>query len=395
MGYLWNKKSLYTSKYFKKIYKYAIKLIKKNLAYVDQLSKREIKKYRGTLKEKGQESPYRNRSIKENLKLFQDMKDGQFKDGEACLRAKISMQSNNISMRDPVLYRVKNIIHYRTKRKWNIYPTYDFSHCLSDAIEKITHSLCSLEFLDNKELYKWILKNLNIKNKPIQYEFSRLSLEYTVLSKRKLKKLIKKNIVKEWDDPRMPTISGLRRRGYTAKSIQNFCKKIGISKKNNLIELKLLEYCVRKDLNKIASRFMAVINPIKLIITNFPKDYHEKISVNNHPLFPEKGKHIIYFSKIIYIDSSDFQEKKSSKYKRLSFNQEVRLRHAYVIKANQIKKNSQGKITKIFCTYDKNTLKKNPKNRKIKGVIHWVSKKYSVPAIFRLFKPIFKIKNPD
>ncbi|CAL4322678.1 glutamine--tRNA ligase/YqeY domain fusion protein [Buchnera aphidicola] len=395
MGYKWNKKSLYASQYFEKIYKYAKKLIKKKFAYVDQLSQSEIKKYRGTLKKKGINSPYRNRVIKENLKLFKEMKNGKFKDGEICLRAKINMQSNNIIMRDPVLYRVKNISHYRTKNKWCIYPTYDFSHCLSDFIEKITHSLCSLEFLDNKELYTWILQKLDVKNIPQQYEFSRLNLEYTVLSKRKLKKIVKEKIVTGWDDPRMPTISGLRRRGYTPQSIKNFCQKIGISKKNHLIELKLLEYCVRNDLNKIANRFMAVINPIKIIIINMSENHNEKIIVNNHPFFPKKGKHKIYFSKVIYIDKSDFKEKRTNKYKRLSLNTEVRLRHAYIIKALKIEKNSTGEIKKIFCTYDKNTLNKNPKNRKVNSVIHWISKKNSIPAKFRLFQPIFKIKNPN
>ncbi|CAL4322587.1 glutamine--tRNA ligase/YqeY domain fusion protein [Buchnera aphidicola] len=395
LGYLKNKKIFYASEYFKKMYKYAIKLIKKNLAYVDQLSKKEIKKYRGTLKKKGINSPYRNRSIKKNLTLFKKMKNRKFKSGEMCLRAKINMKSNNIVMRDPVLYRIKNISHYRTKKKWCIYPTYDFSQCLSDAIEKITYSLCSLEFLDNKELYTWILNNLNIKNQPKQYEFSRLNLEYTVLSKRKLKDLVKKKIVEGWNDPRMPTLSGLKRRGYTPQSIRNFCKKIGISKKNHLIELKLLEHCVRKDLNKISHRFMAVINPIKIIITNLCKNYNEEIIVNNHPLYSEHGKHKIYFNKTIYIDESDFKEKPTPTYKRLTINKEIRLRHAYIIKAIKIKKNFQGKIEKIFCTYDKNTLNKNPKNRKVTGVIHWISKKNSIPAKFRLFQPIFTIKNPN
>lgn len=395
IGYKWNKKSFYVSQYFKKLYKYAKILIQKKLAYVDQLSKKEIKKYRGTLKKIGKNSPYRNQTVKENLKLFKDMKNGKFKDGDLCLRAKINMSSANIVMRDPVLYRIKNIAHYRTKKKWCIYPTYDFSHCISDSIEKITHSLCSLEFLDNNQLYQWILKNLNIKKHAKQYEFSRLNLEYTILSKRKLKTLIKNKIVAGWDDPRMPTISGLRVRGYTPESIINFCKKIGVSKKNHLIEFSLLEHCIRNHLNNIAYRFMAIINPLKIIITNLPDQHNEKIIVNNHPLYPNMGTHKIYFNKIIYIDKNDFQEKANKKYRRLTMKQEVRLRYSYIIKVQKIKKDSFGHIKKIYCTYDKNTLNKNPTDRKIKGVIHWISKKNSISAKFRIFQHIFSIKNPD
>jgi glutaminyl-tRNA synthetase len=395
IGYKWNKKSFYVSQYFKKLYKYAKILIQKKLAYVDQLSKKEIKKYRGTLKKTGKNSPYRNQTVEENLKLFKDMKNGKFKDGDLCLRAKINMSSANIVMRDPVLYRIKNIAHYRTKKQWCIYPTYDFSHCISDSIEKITHSLCSLEFLDNNQLYQWILKNLNIKKHAKQYEFSRLNLEYTILSKRKLKTLIKNKIVEGWDDPRMPTISGLRVRGYTPESIINFCKKIGVSKKNHLIEFSLLEHCIRNHLNNIAYRFMAIINPLKIIITNLPDQHNEKIIVNNHPLYPNMGTHKIYFNKIIYIDKNDFQEKANKKYRRLTMKQEVRLRYSYIIKVQKIKKDSFGHIKKIYCTYDKNTLNKNPTDRKIKGVIHWISKKNSISAKFRIFKHIFSIKNPD
>ncbi|CAL4322652.1 Glutamine--tRNA ligase [Buchnera aphidicola (Chaitophorus sp. 3695)] len=395
MGYIWNKKSFYVSQYFNKLYKYAQKLIKNNLAYVDKLSKKEIKEYRGTLKKKGQNSPYRNQTIEKNMKLFKDMKNGKFQDGDLCLRAKINMNSANIVMRDPVLYRIKKKLHYRTKNKWCIYPTYDFSHCISDSIEKITHSLCSLEFLDNNQLYQWILRNLNIKKHAKQYEFSRLNLEYTILSKRKLKVLIEKKIVSGWNDPRMPTISGLRIRGYTPKSIKNFCKKIGVSKKNHLIEFSLLEYCIRNHLNNIACRFMAIINPLKIVIINLPRKYKEKIIVNNHPLYPDMGTHKIYFNKIIYIDKNDFQEVANKKYRRLTINQEVRLRYSYVIKVKKIKKNSLGYIKKIYCTYDKNTLNKNPVDRKIKGVIHWISKKNSIPAKFRIFQHIFSIKNPD
>ncbi|NIH41290.1 MAG: glutamine--tRNA ligase/YqeY domain fusion protein [Buchnera aphidicola (Periphyllus aceris)] len=395
MGYKWNKKSCYSSQYFKKLNKYAIYLIKKKVAYIDQLSKKEIKEYRGTLIKKGKNSPYRNRSTKENLKLFKEMKNGKFKDGEICLRAKINMKSSNITMRDPVLYRVKNSFHYKTKNKWCIYPTYDFSHCISDLIEGITHSLCSLEFLNNKELYKWILKKIDAKNYPKQYEFSRLNLEYTILSKRKLKILVKKKIVQGWNDPRMPTLSGLKKRGYTPSSIKNFCKKIGISKKNNLIELSLLEHCIRNDLNSHAPRFMAIINPIKVIIINMKKNYNEKIIVKNHPKYKNMGTHKIYFNKIIYIDKSDFKEKFNSKYRRLALNKEVRLRYSYVIKAKKIKKDNQGNIIKIFCTYDKNTLGKNPSDRKIKGVIHWISKKKSIASKFQIFKPIFTIPNPE
>ncbi|MCW5197558.1 glutamine--tRNA ligase/YqeY domain fusion protein [Buchnera aphidicola] len=395
MGYKWNKKIFYVSQYFKKLYKYAKILIKKKLAYIDKLSKKEVKKYRGTLTQKGKNSPYRNQSVETNLKLFKDMKNGKFKDGDICLRAKIDMNSSNIVMRDPVLYRIKKNLHYRTKNKWYIYPTYDFSHCISDSIEKITHSLCSLEFLNNNQLYQWILKNLNIKNHAKQYEFSRLNLEYTTLSKRKLKVLIQKKIISGWKDPRMPTISGLRIRGYTPQSIKNFCKKIGVSKKNHLIEFSLLEHCIRDHLNNIAYRFMAIINPLKIIITNLPKEHNQKIIVNNHPIYKNMGTHEIYFNKTIYIDKNDFKEIANKKYRRLTMNQEVRLRHAYIIKVKNIEKDSLGNIKKIYCTYDQNTLNKNPSDRKIKGVIHWVSKKNAILAKFRIFKHIFSIKNPD
>lgn len=395
LGFNWNKRSKFTSQYFKEIYIYAKKLIKKNLAYVDLLNKQEIKIYRGTLLLKGKNSPYRNQNIEKNLILFKKMKSGYFAEGQACLRAKIDMGSSFMILRDPVLYRIIFEKHHNTKNNWCIYPTYDFSHCISDSIEKITHSLCTLEFQDNRRIYDWILKNIQIENPSKQYEYSRLKLENTILSKRKLKLLIQKKIVQNWDDPRLATISGLRKRGYTPDSLNNFCNKIGISKQESLIELSLLESCIRKDLNEKSIRRMAVLNPIKLIILNLSKYHYEEIIVPNHPNNTNQGFHKIIFSKEIYIDQSDFQETNNKKYKRLNFKNNVRLRHAYTITVKYVKKNKFGKINKIFCTYDKNTLNKKPKNKKITGVLHWISKINTSKAEFRIYSSLFLIKNPE
>ncbi|AWI49559.1 glutamine--tRNA ligase [Buchnera aphidicola] len=395
LGYQWHKKVRYSSEYFPILYEYAKELIQKGLAYVDELTKEEIREYRGTLSTVGKNSPYRNRSITENLKLFEKMKKGEFKEGEACLRAKINMSSSFIVMRDPVLYRIIFSTHHQTKKKWCIYPTYDFAHCLSDSIEGITHSFCTLEFQDNKNLYNWILKNTSIKHYSKQYEFSRLNLEYSILSKRKISILIEKKIVNGWDDPRILTISGLRKKGYTASSIRDFCHRIGITKQNNLIEFSMLEYCIRKELNKKAIRTMAVLEPIKIFLYNIDNDHEEKLIVPNHPKHLHLGTHEIIFTNTIYIEREDFKEKYDKKYKRLKIGEEVRLRYAYIIKAEKIEKDESGNIIKIICFCDINSLGKKPINRKNPAVIHWIAVKNSFPAKFKLYNQLFKIKNPD
>ncbi|CAL4323808.1 Glutamine--tRNA ligase [Buchnera aphidicola (Eriosoma grossulariae)] len=395
LGFKWNGKIHYTSEYFKILYEYAIQLINKELAYVDLLDKNQIKEYRGTLTQKGKNSPYRNHTIEQNIKLFRQMQNGELNPGTACLRAKIDMESNYMIMRDPVLYRIIFSKNDSNHHKWYIYPTYDFSHCISDSIEGITHSLCTLEFTENKKIYDWILKNINIKNIPKQYEYSRLQLEYSILSKRKLQTLIDNKIVKGWDDPRMPTISGLKRRGYTPQSITNFCKKIGITKQENIIELSLLECCIRNELNYTAPRIMAILNPIKIIITNYPINYVEKLIVPNHPNRPELGTRTLLFYREIYIDQSDFSEEDNPNYKRLTLKQEVRLRYSYVIQAYKIKKDINNNIKIIYCKYDPKTLGKSPDNRKIKGVIHWIASNNICKAEFHIYNRLFTIPNPE
>ncbi|QCI21127.1 glutamine--tRNA ligase [Buchnera aphidicola (Hyperomyzus lactucae)] len=395
LGYQWNGNIHYTSEYFPKLYEYAKELIKKGLAYVDQSTKEQIREYRGTLNTPGKNSPYRNRTIEENMELFKKMKKGEFSEGEACLRAKIDMNSSFIIMRDPVLYRIIFTEHHQTRKKWCIYPMYDFAHCLSDSIEGITHSLCTLEFQDNKCLYNWILQNTSVKNHPKQYEFSRLNLEFAILSKRKLKVLIEKKIIQGWNDPRIPTLSGLKRKGYTPSSIKEFCQKIGITKQNNLIEFSMLEHCIRKELNQTAVRTMAVLEPIKIILYNLEKNHKEIFIVPNHPNNPELGTHKIIFTKIIYIERSDFKEKYDQKYKRLKLGEEVRLRYAYIIKAEKIEKDEYNNIISIICYCDLNTLGKKPKNKKNPAVIHWISVQNTLPAEFRLYDQLFNIKNPE
>ncbi|XBC41115.1 MAG: glutamine--tRNA ligase [Buchnera aphidicola (Nurudea yanoniella)] len=391
----WKKNIFYASSYFEKMYKFAKELITKGLAYVDQLNKEEIRKYRGTLTTPGVNSPYRAQTVKENLLLFKKMKNGNFTEGSACLRAKIDMQSPIIIMRDPVLYRVISSEHHQTKKKWCIYPTYDFAHCISDSLEKITHSLCTLEFQDNRKLYDWILNNISIHHHSHQYEFSRLKLEYSVLSKRKLNTLVSNNIVNGWDDPRMPTISGLKKRGYTPYSIKNFCKKIGITKQENMIELSFLESCIRKDLDSHACRYMAVINPIKLRICNFPKHHKEILTIPNHPKIKIMGSHKSIFSNEIYIDRTDFCENNTILNKKLAIGREIRLRYAYTINAQRIIKDNNANIIEIVCTYDKNTLGNNPINKKISGVIHWISSNNALSAQFNLYDKLFLIKDPE
>ncbi|SBT82027.1 Glutamine--tRNA ligase [secondary endosymbiont of Trabutina mannipara] len=396
LGFKWSGKIRYSSDYFDRIYEYALELISKGLAYVDQLSPEEIHDYRGTLTLPGKNSPYRNQTIEENLSLFVKMRNGEFEEGKACLRAIIDMASPFMVMRDPVLYRIKFVNHHHTGDKWCIYPMYDFTHCISDAIEGITHSLCTLEFQDNRRLYDWILDNITIDVHPRQYEFSRLNIEYTILSKRKLNLLVMKKIVDGWDDPRMPTLSGFRRRGYTAASIREFCHRINITKKDNNVEIATLESCIREELNNNAPRAMAIINPVRVIIESLPLEYEQNIVMPNHPNRPEMGNRQVAFSREIYIDQADFREENNNKqYKRLVLGKEVRLRYSYVIKAERVEKNFQGKITTIFCCHDPSTFNKNPgNNRKVKGVIHWVSATRSLAAEFRLYNRLFNNVNP-
>lgn len=395
LGFEWSGDICYSSNYFDTLYAYAVELINKGLAYVDELSPEQIREYRGTLKEPGKASPYRDRSPEENLALFEKMRDGGFEEGKACLRAKIDMSSSFMVMRDPVIYRVRFAHHHQTGDKWCIYPMYDFTHCISDALEGITHSICTLEFQDNRRLYDWVLDNITIDCQPRQYEFSRLNLEYTVMSKRKLNQLVVENLVQGWDDPRMPTISGLRRRGFTSASIREFCKRIGVTKQENMIEFGSLESCIRDDLNENAPRAMAVLDPVKIVIENYDAGKVETLTVANHPNKPEMGTREVPFTREVWIERDDFREEANKKYKRLVLGKEVRLRGAYVIKAERIEKDAEGNITTIFCSYDDETLGKNPADgRKVKGVIHWVSADKALPAEIRLYDRLFTVANP-
>lgn len=394
LGFKWDGKPRYASDYFDQLYGYAIELIKKGLAYVDELTPEQMREYRGTLTEPGKNSPYRDRSVEENLALFEKMKNGEFAEGTASLRAKIDMASPFMVMRDPVLYRIKFAHHHQTGDKWCIYPMYDFTHCISDAIERITHSLCTLEFQDNRRLYDWVLENISIERPlPHQYEFSRLNLEGTLTSKRKLLQLVNEEIVDGWNDPRMPTISGLRRRGYTPESIREFCRRIGVTKQDNVVEYSALEACIREDLNVNAPRAMAVINPLRVVIENFEGE--ELLTVPNHPNREELGTRTIALTKEIYIDQADFREEANKHYKRLVLGKEVRLRNAYVIKAERVQKDAEGNIVTVYCSYDPETLGKNPEGRKVKGVIHWVSATKNHPAEFRLYDRLFTVSNPS
>ncbi|WP_422767333.1 glutamine--tRNA ligase [Photobacterium leiognathi subsp. mandapamensis] len=394
LGFEWSGEICYSSNYFDKLYGFAIELINKGLAYVDELSPEQMREYRGTLTEPGKHSPYRDRSVEENLALFEKMKNGEVEEGKMCLRAKIDMASPFMVMRDPVIYRVRFATHHQTGDKWCIYPMYDFTHCISDALEGITHSICTLEFMDNRRLYDWVLENITIDCTPHQYEFSRLNLEYTVMSKRKLNQLVTEQLVDGWDDPRMPTISGLRRRGFTPASMREFCKRIGVTKQDNTIEISSLESCIRDDLNENAPRAMAVLDPVKVVIENFDGET-EMLTVANHPNKPEMGSREVPFSRELYIEREDFREEGNKKYKRLVLGKEVRLRGAYVIKAERIEKDTEGNITTIFCTYDNETLGKNPADgRKVKGVIHWVSAEAGVAAEIRLYDRLFTVPNP-
>ncbi len=395
LGFEWAGETHYSSQYFDRLHGFAVELIEKGLAYVCFLNADEAREYRGTLKAPGKNSPYRDTSVEENLALFAKMKNGECKDGECVLRAKIDMTSSFMCLRDPILYRVRFAHHHQTGNEWCIYPMYDFTHCLSDAIEGITHSLCTLEFQDNRRLYDWVLENVSIEVTPHQYEFSRLNLEYTVLSKRKLQMLVEENLVNGWDDPRMPTIAAFRRRGYTPGSLREFTKRIGVTKMDNTVEMGVLEACIREDLNDNAPRAMAVLDPIKLVIENYPAGQVEELTVKNHPNDETLGTRIAPFSAELYIEAEDFREEANKKYKRLVIGKAVRLRNAYVITATRCDKDSEGNVTTVFCTYNADTLGKNPEDgTKPKGVIHWVSAQQSVDAEIRLYDRLFTVANP-
>ncbi|MDQ7033105.1 MAG: glutamine--tRNA ligase/YqeY domain fusion protein [Desulfonauticus sp.] len=395
LGFDWGEHLYFASDYFEKFYYYACELIKAGKAYVCHLSPEEIRKYRGTLTEPGIESPYRNRSVEENLRLFEQMKKGEFAEGECVLRAKIDMSSPNLNLRDPVLYRIKKVSHHRTKDKWCIYPTYDFAHCLSDAIEGITHSLCTLEFEDHRPLYDWILDTLETSCHPQQIEFARLNLSYTVMSKRKLNYLVENGFVDGWDDPRMPTISGMRRRGFTPEAIRDFCERIGIAKSDNLVDYALLEHCVREDLNKRALRFMGVLDPLKVVIINYPEDKEEELEAINNPEDESAGKRKVPFCREIFIERGDFREDPPRKFFRLSPGKEVRLRYAYYITCEEVIKDAHGNIVELRCTYDPATRGGySPDGRKVKGTLHWVSARHCKEVLVRMYDRLFKVENP-
>jgi len=395
LGFKWHGDIRYSSNYFEQLFDYAIELIEKNKAYVCELNAEQTREYRGTLTSAGKDSPFRDRPIEESLDLFNRMRAGEFEEGSMMLRAKIDMASPNMKMRDPVIYRIRFAHHHQTGDKWCIYPMYDFTHCISDAIEGITHSLCTLEFEDHRPLYDWVLANISIECKPRQIEFSRLNLQYTLTSKRKLNALIEENIVTGWDDPRMPTISGMRRRGYPAASLREFSKRIGVTKQENTVEFASLEACVREDLEANGARAMAVLDPIKVTINNYEEDKIEQLVAPAHPKDESMGTRIVPFSRELYIDAADFREEANKKYKRLVLGKEVRLRNAYMIKAEQVIKNEAGDITEIICSYDPTTLGKNPEDgRKPKGVIHWVSAVSNHPAEFRIYDRLFTVENP-
>jgi len=397
LGFSWNGEIHYASDYFDALYDYAVQLIKQGKAYVCSLSADEIREYRGTLTEPGKDSPYRNRSVEENLDLFKRMKDGEFNDGAHILRAKIDMASPNINLRDPAIYRIKKADHHRTGSNWCIYPMYDYTHCISDAIEGITHSLCTLEFEDHRPLYDWVLDTLKTACHPQQIEFSRLNLSYTVMSKRKLLQLVEEGHVNGWDDPRMPTISGLRRRGFTPASIRNFCKRIGISKKDSRIDMSVLEECLRDDLNESSLRAMGVLEPLKVVIENYPDGSVEDVELMNHPLKPELGTRKVAFSKVIYIERSDFMEDPPKKFFRLGPGREVRLRGAYYITCKDVvKDDATGEVKELVCTYDPQSKGGGtPDGRKVKGTIHWVSAEHAHPAEIRLYDRLFIMDNPE
>lgn len=396
LGFDWGDHLYYASDYFDKLHEFAVELIKRDKAYVCHLSGEEMREYRGTLTEPGKESPYRNRSVEENLELFAQMKNGELDEGTCALRAKIDMASANILMRDPVIYRIMKASHHRTGDKWCIYPMYDFCHCLSDMLEEITHSLCTLEFENNRPLYDWVLDTLQTPCHPRQYEFARLNINYTVMSKRKLLQLVEKNHVQGWDDPRMLTLSGLRRRGYTPASIRNFCNIIGIGKRDSWIDMGVLENAVRDDLNTTAPRVLCVLRPLKVIITNYPEDREEELEAQNHPQKPEMGTRKLPFSREIYVEQTDFMEDAPRKFFRLSVGREVRLRYAYLITCQEVIKDDAGNVVELHCTYDPETRGGTaPDGRKVKGTIHWVSARHGIRSRVHLYDRLFTVEHPD
>jgi glutaminyl-tRNA synthetase len=396
LGFDWGDREYYASDYFEQLYLYAVQLIKAGKAYVCDLSAEEIREYRGTLTEPGRNSPYRTRSVEENLDLFERMRTGEFPDGSRTVRAKIDMASPNLNMRDPVMYRILHATHHRTGDKWCIYPTYDFAHGQSDSIEGITHSICTLEFEDHRPLYDWFLDQLDIHH-PQQIEFARLNLTYTVMSKRKLRELVQQGYVTGWDDPRMPTLAGLRRRGYTPESIRNFCERIGVAKRNSMVDIAMLEHCLREDLNKRAPRVMAVLRPLRVVITNYPEEQIEELEAVNNPEDPGMGTRKVLFSRVLYIEQEDFREDPPKQFFRLSPGREVRLRYAYIIKCvDVIKDPKTGAVTEIHCTYDPDTKSGTAQSqRKVKATLHWVSAAHAIPAEVRLYDQLFTRENPD
>ena len=394
LGFTWAEQKN-ASDYFGVLYEYAVQLIQAEKAYVDSLDADSIRSYRGTLTEPGRNSPYRDRSVAENLDLFARMRAGEFPDGAHVLRLKIDMASGNMNLRDPSIYRIRHVTHHETGDQWCIYPLYDYTHCISDAIEEITHSLCDTGFEDHRPLYDWVLAQLEVPGRPQQIEFSRLNLQYTVTSKRKLKQLVDENLVEGWNDPRMPTIAGMRRRGYPPQAIRDFCRRIGITKSDNNVELALLESCVREALEPTAPRAMAVLDPVKVVITNLPESETIWLTVQNHPKDPDMGQRSVPFTREIFIDRADFQMEANRKYKRLVLQDEVRLRGGYVIKAESVVMGDQDDILEIHGVYDPETLGVNPPDRKIRGVIHWVSASENMPAVFHRFEPLFSVPFPD
>lgn len=396
LGFDWDDRMFYASDYFDQLYAYAVQLIKTGKAYVCDLSAKEMKEYRGTLKEPGKESPYRNRSIEENLDLFERMRAGEFEDGFRVLRAKIDMASGNLNMRDPVLYRILRATHHRTGDKWCIYPMYDYAHPLSDSLEGITHSICTLEFEDHRPLYDWVLDALEVYH-PQQIEFARLNLSNTVMSKRKLRELVEQGYVSGWDDPRMPTLSGLRRRGYTPEAIRDFCERIGVAKSNSFVDIALLEHCIREDLNLRAPRVMAVLHPLRVVIDNFPEDQVEELDAEINPENPGMGSRKIPFSRVLYIEQEDFCEDPPKKFFRLAPGREVRLKHAYIIHCVGVVKDEQtGEVVELHCTFDPETRSGMSSDvRKVKGTLHWVSAAHAVRAEVRLYDYLLANENPD
>ena len=394
LGWDWGEHLYFASDYFDQLFEYAVQLVKSGAAYVCDLPQEKIRETRGTLTKPGEESPYRNRTIEENLDLFQRMRAGEFPDGFRTLRAKIDMTAGNLNMRDPVVYRIRRAHHHRTGDKWCIYPMYDFTHCLSDSIEGITHSLCTLEFEDHRPLYDWFIEQLGVHH-PQQIEFARLNLNYTAMSKRKLLQLVEENIVKGWDDPRMPTISALKRRGYTPAAIRDFAERVGLAKKNSTVDLALLEHCLREDLNKSAPRFMAVLDPLKVVIINFPSGQTEELEAVNNPEDPSAGTRLVPFSRELYIEREDFMEDPPKKFYRLAPGREVRLRYAYFITCQEAVKDDEGNIVELRCTYDPATKGgDSPDGRKVKATLHWVSAEHAIPAEVRLYDKLFTQEDP-